>query len=91
VGKVLKGKSIYLLTPLVISILIAIFIGNAALDHNPTQEFCEYITEDKCQIKWQNLGPLVLIWFFYSFCALAIISFSIKFFVRFIKARLNGV
>lgn len=65
---------LWVVLPLALTIPLAIFMGYAALEHNPQEEFCSYVQEglagnykssgSPCLIKWGPVLAMVAVWMF---------------------------
>ena len=67
VGKLLTDLWFYFVLALLPSLVVSGLIGHIAVDHNPMGAYCEFISDIECRIIWENLAPLVFIWFSLSF------------------------
>lgn len=62
----------WVLIPLLVGLPLALFMGYAALEHNPQQEFCAYVADgisahysvqgEGCNIRWREVGLLLGVW-----------------------------
>jgi hypothetical protein len=61
------------LAPALLAIPLALFMAYAALEHNPQEEFCAYVSAhvssnyisngEPCRIKWRETGLIFAVWF----------------------------
>lgn len=72
----------WVLIPLLVALPLAFFMCYGALDHNPQEEFCAYVTRDvsanysvhgeDCSIKWDAIGLLFAGWLFAQLAILTV-------------------
>gem|GEM_PF-5164064 len=69
----------------IFALLVCLYIGKSAIDHNPTEIYCKFINQTECNIVWGNLLPLLLTWFVVVFTPLLVVSFTIRAIYRKLK------
>jgi hypothetical protein len=85
----------WVLLPLLLGLPLALFMGYAALQHNPQEEFCAYVAHgasanysmqgEGCNIKWGELSLVFGVWLVAQLVILAVARVMLSAFLRQIK------
>ncbi len=86
----------WVLLPLLLALPLALFMGYAAFQHNPQEEFCAYVAQgmaanhslqgEGCNIRWGEVGLLFGGWLLAQLVILTVVRVVLAAFLRQINA-----